>query len=83
MIVEHFYLNIGSFNAVITVGDGVDDDLFPNKLRVFRSGVKSAIVAEPCAFLDLIAYKIEGLAYYIKDFTYSIRQQNSYQYHLT
>ena len=69
MIVEHFYLNIRSFNAVISVSDGVDDDFFPNELRVFRRSVKSAIIAEPCAFLDLIAYKIKRLPYHIKDFS--------------
>lgn len=72
MIVKHFYLNVRSFNAVISMGDGIDDDLFPNELRVFRRGVKSAIVSEPCALLNLIAYKVKRLAYYIKDFSSKI-----------
>ena len=69
VIVKHFYLNIRPFNAVISMCDGVDDDFFPNELRVFRRGMKSAIVSEPCALLDLIAYKFKRLPYYIKDFS--------------
>lgn len=70
VIVKHFYLNVRSFNAVISMGDGVDDDFFPNELRVFRRSVKSAIISKPCALLDLIAYKFKGLAYHIKDFSF-------------
>ena len=68
MIVKHFNLNIRSFNAVIPMSDGIDDDLFPNELRVFWRRVKSAIVSESCVLFNLITYKVKGLTHYIKNF---------------
>ena len=51
------------------MSNGIDDDLFPNELRVFRRGMKSAVVSKSCALLDLIAYKFKRLPYHIKDFS--------------
>ena len=66
-VVEHFDLDIRSLDAVITVRDGVDNQLFPCKLRVFRFGDKAGVRAEIGALLDLAAHKLQRLLNDLQD----------------
>lgn len=58
-VVEHLDLDIRPFDAVIAVFNGVDNQLFPGKLRVFRLGDKASICAEVGAFLDLATHELQ------------------------
>ena len=58
-VVEHLDLDIRPFDAVIAVCNGVDNQLFPRELRVFRLGDKTSICAEIGAFLDLATHELQ------------------------
>ena len=58
-VIKHFDLDVCPFDAVITVCNGVDDQFFPGKLRVFRLGNKTSICAEIGTLLDLAAHKLQ------------------------
>ena len=47
--------------------DGVDDQLFPGKLRVFRLGDKAGIRAEVGALLDLAAHELQCFLNHLQD----------------
>ena len=66
-VVEHLDLNVRSLDAVIAVRDGVDDQLFPGKLRVFRLGDKAGIRTEVGALLDLAAHELQRLLNDLQD----------------
>lgn len=48
-------------NVVFAVRNGVDDQLFPCELRVFRFGDEAGICAEAGALLDLAAHDLQRL----------------------
>ena len=60
-VIEHLDLNVRTLDAVIPVRDGVDDQLLPRKLRVFRLCDEPGIRAEIGALLDLPAHKLQRL----------------------
>ena len=50
-VIKHFNLYIGPLDAVIAVGDRVNDDFFPCKFRVLRSCVEKTVCAKLCVTL--------------------------------
>lgn len=56
-VIEHFYLNIGSLDAIVTMGRGVDDNFFPYEFWVFRRCYEFAFFSEISMFLNLVTDK--------------------------
>ena len=66
-VVEHLDLDVGPFDAVIAVRNGIDDKLLPRELRVFRLRDKARIRAEVGALLDLASHKLQRFLCHLKD----------------
>ncbi len=43
VVIEHLDLDIGSSDVVVTVSDGIDNQLSPAELREFRDGNEQAV----------------------------------------
>ncbi len=57
-VVEHLNLNVCAFDAVITVRNGIHNQLFPCVLRVFSVCDKLGIRTQEGMLLDLAAHKL-------------------------
>ena len=81
-VVEHLDLNVRTLDAVIPVRDGVDDQLFPCKLRIFRLGDKAGVCTEVGALLDLAAHKLQRLLNDLQDaaFKYHVLDDILFQF---
>ncbi len=66
VVVEHPDLNIRTHDAVITVSDGVHDQLCPAEFWVLGSGLEYGAFAEFCVFADLRPDKVRCLLHLVQ-----------------
>jgi len=60
-------LNVRSLDAVIAVCNGINNQFFPGKLRVFRFGDETGVHAEVDALLDLATHELQRLLNDLQD----------------
>lgn len=67
LVIEHFNLNISSFDTIVTMRRGVDNHFLPYELWVFGCCHEFSLFAKISMFFNLILDKRQSLFYHVKD----------------